>query len=55
MRQVSEGKLDAAMVSSGLQIYGCENVQLLAGLDVALCISWCGASWSRRDCRLPRR
>ena len=35
MRQVSEGKLDAAMVSSGLQIYGCENVQLLAGLDVA--------------------
>ena len=55
MRQVSEGKLDAAMVSSGLQIYGCENVQLLAGLDVAPLHIVIRANWRRRGCRSPRR
>ncbi len=35
MQQVSEGKLDVAAVCSGIQISGCENIRVLAGLDVA--------------------
>jgi TRAP-type uncharacterized transport system substrate-binding protein len=35
IEQVSQRKLDAAVVSSGLQTAGCEHVRLLAGLDVA--------------------
>jgi TRAP-type uncharacterized transport system substrate-binding protein len=35
IKQVSKHRLDAAVVSSGLQIAGCEHARLLAGLDVA--------------------
>lgn len=35
IKQVSEHKLEAAVVSSGLHTEGCENVRVLAGLDVA--------------------
>ena len=35
IRQLSEGKLDLAAVSSGLEISECKNVRVLAGLDTA--------------------
>ena len=35
IRQLSEGKLDLAAVSSGLEISECKNVRVLAGLDSA--------------------
>jgi TRAP-type uncharacterized transport system substrate-binding protein len=35
VRQVSNGKLDLAMVSSGLEIPECKDVRVLAGMDIA--------------------
>ena len=55
MRQVSEGKLDAALVSSGLQVLVARMCNCWRGSMWRRCIFWCDASWRSRGCRWSRR